>query len=147
MVRRIAESYSELGFDAPTGNGLDCARTGIDLFVFQLGTGASARDYLEDCAKGHDSIGALPGTYDVNVELKNQAGLVFGGASRGLTAVSAGEVVALAPFRLGLHTLRFPWTVSKAGQPSSCEAVGASEVQVHWIGGFSGTRFHTAARS
>jgi hypothetical protein len=133
--------------DAPTGNAMDCRRSGIDLFVLQLGAGLAARESLDSCDAGHSSISAIAGTYDVNVSLKNLAGLIFGGASRGLTTVGAGEVVALDPFRLALHTLRFPWSVSKAGQPSDCGAVGASTVQIHWVGSFAGAQVsHSCAK-
>ncbi len=59
------------------------------------------------------------------------AGLGIGRS--GLTEVRPGETIVLDPFVFEMYLHRLTWTVSKAGTPSTCEAVGASQVKISWL--------------
>jgi hypothetical protein len=50
-----------------------------------------------------------------------------------LTEVRGGETIVFEPFVFEMYRHRLPWTASKGGVASTCEAVGATQVEISWL--------------
>jgi hypothetical protein len=93
-------------------------------------------DLDASCFEGRGTFGAPAGTWDIRGLLVTRDGVSLAGLSADgpeLTVVRPGETIVFEPFVFEMFRHRLPWTVSKAGMPSTCEAVGASQVKINWL--------------
>jgi hypothetical protein len=100
---------------------------------YEEGTGW---DLDASCFDGRATFGAPAGSWDIHGLLITRDDVSLAGLSADgpeLTEVRAGETIVFEPFVFEMFLHRLPWTVSKAGMPSTCEAVGASEVKISWL--------------
>lgn len=115
-----------------------CEDVGADFFRMTL------RNYEErtgwdldsSCFEGRAKFGAPAGTWDIRGLLITRDDVSLAGLSADgpeLTEVRAGETIVFEPFIFEMYAHRLAWTIAKAGTPSTCEAVGASQVKIHWL--------------
>jgi hypothetical protein len=117
----------------------NCEDVAADFFRIRLrnyeeGTGW---DLDASCFEGKGTFGAPAGTWDIFGQLITRDDVALAGLSADgpeLTEVRSGETIVFEPFVFEVFLHRLPWTVSKAGMPSTCEDVGASQVKINWLG-------------